>query len=88
MAKIFGYPFNNYQDYDEKYRNIPTILKEIAMKNDCEYLEFQKYFENENFKQYFVDPVHLTNKGNEKLSQLIFENSKTIKSLLKEKGGG
>lgn len=87
MAKDFGNPFNNYEDYEERYRNIPNILKEISMNNDCEHLEFQKDFDDENFKEYFVDPVHLTDKGNKKLSQLIFENSKTIKDLLKEKGG-
>ena len=87
IAKNFGNPLNNYEDYKEKYRNIPNILKEIAVKNDCEYLDIQGYFDNENFKQYFVDPVHLTDAGNKVLSSLIFENSKIIKEFIKQKGG-
>lgn len=81
MAKNFGGLTTNYENYAEKYANVPIILKETAKKYDCEFISLQKFFENGDFKKYFVDPVHLTKEGNKVLSNLIFKNSKSIMEL-------
>lgn len=75
MARNFGGLTTNYESYEEKYKNIPIILKEIAKKYDCEFINLQNYFENDDFKKYFVAPVHLTKKGNIVLSNLIFQRT-------------
>lgn len=81
MARDFGGPTHNYEDYARKYKNIAGVLEEISRKRGCEYLNLQNQFDNSDFKNYFFDPVHLTNDGNVILSRLIFESSKTIKQL-------
>lgn len=82
MAKNFGGPTANYEDYAEKYKNIPPILKAVAERNGCEFLDLQDGFDEKDFRRYFVDPVHFTNDGNIRLSRLIFERSKTLKELI------
>lgn len=82
MAKDFGTITTNYEDYAKKYKNISVILKEIAEKYNCEFISLQSYFDNDDFKKYFIDPVHLTNEGNTILSILIFKNSKIIRELI------
>ncbi|MFH0772449.1 MAG: SGNH/GDSL hydrolase family protein [Candidatus Omnitrophota bacterium] len=82
MAKDFGGLSANYENYAGKYKNIAFILKEIARKRDCEFINLQGYFDADNFKRYFADPVHLTDEGNAVLSALIFENSSVIRKLI------
>jgi lysophospholipase L1-like esterase len=82
MAKNFGGPTANYEDYAEKYRNIPFILRAVADKYGCEFIDLQGCFDEKDFKRYFIDPVHLTDEGNARLSRLIFERSQAIKEAI------
>lgn len=85
MAKNFGTITTNYENYAEKYINIPNMLKEISAKYNCEFINLQDSFNNTDFKRYFFDTVHLTDEGNKTLSKLIFQNSRYIKELINNK---
>ncbi|RKY33292.1 MAG: hypothetical protein DRP74_00210 [Candidatus Omnitrophota bacterium] len=81
MARNFGEMTTNYEDYSDKYSNIPVILNKIAKKYNCEFIDLHNYFDSNDFKKYFIDPVHLTSEGNNILSKLILQKSKTLKEL-------
>jgi lysophospholipase L1-like esterase len=82
IAKRFGAVTGDFTDYATKYRNIPGILKQLADDERAELVTVQDAFDNEDYKKYFVDPAHLTNEGNEVLSRLIFDRSKTLQGLV------
>jgi lysophospholipase L1-like esterase len=82
IAKRFGAVTGDFTDYAAKYQHIPGILKQVAADEGVELLTAQDAFDNDDYKTYFVDPAHLTNQGNEVLSRLIFDRSKTLQELV------
>ena len=82
MAKNFGGPTRNYESYGTRYENVPTIVRELATRYDAEFLDFQTYFDQRNFRELFTDPVHLTDAGNWELSRLFLERSSTLQAHL------
>lgn len=81
MARNFGGIGHNYENYAERYGNIPGILEDIAQRHGAEFIDLQKDFDAMDFKVMFQDPVHLTDEGNQVLSQLIAERSVTLQKL-------
>jgi hypothetical protein len=55
---------------------------EIADSHGAEFIDLQPDFEHEDLAANFVDPAHLTDAGNLRLSRLIVERSKTLQRLL------
>ena len=82
MAKNFGGPTRNYESYETRYENVPTIVRDLATRYDAEFLDFQTYFDQRNFRELFTDPVHLTDAGNWELSRLFLERSSTLQAHL------
>ena len=82
MAKNFGGPTRNYESYEVRYENVPTIVRELATRYDAEFLDFQTYFDQRNFRELFTDPVHLTDAGNWELRRLFLERSSTLQAHL------
>ena len=82
MAKNFGGPTRNYESYEARYENVPTIVRELATRYEAEFLYFQTYFDQRNFRELFTDPVHLTDAGNRELSRLFLERSRTLQAYL------
>ena len=82
MAKNFGGLTRNYESYETRYENVPTIVRELATRYDAEFLDFQTYFDQRNFRELFTDPVHLTDAGNRELSRLFLERSRTLQAHL------
>ena len=82
MAKNFGGLTRNYESYETRYENVPTIVRELATRYDAEFLDFQTYFDQRNFRELFTDPVHLTDAGNWELSRLFLERSSTLQAHL------
>lgn len=82
IARRFGAVTGDFTDYARKYQHIPGILQQIASEERVELVTVQDAFDNDDYKKYFVDPAHLTNQGNQVLSRLIFERSKTLQGLV------
>lgn len=81
MARNFGGIGHNYEDYAERYVNIPGILEDVARRHGAEFVDLQNDFEAMDFNAMFKDPVHLTDEGNRELSRLIAERSTTLQAL-------
>ena len=82
-AKKFNL-LSDYRSYKNQYKEIPIIMNKLSKKHHAEYLNLQDYFEINDYKLYFKDPVHLTNSGNNRLSRLIVNESEVIMSIIKE----
>ena len=82
-AKKFNL-LSDYRSYKNKYKEIPIVMNKLAKKHHAEYLNLQNYFEINDYKLYFKDPVHLTNSGNNHLSRLIVNESEVIMSIIKK----
>lgn len=85
MAKKFGGPTNNYEHYAELYRPMPTVLREVAEARGVEYLDVSPDFNREDFRLNFIDPAHLTDRGNEMLARLIMERSRTLRQVVEDR---
>ena len=81
MARNFGGIGHNYESYGQRYANIPSILEDVAQRYGAEFIDLQTDFDAMDFKAMFQDPVHLTDDGNQVLSQLIAERSVTLQKL-------
>lgn len=82
IARRFGPLTRDFTGYAAKYQHIPGILQHIAAEEGVELLTVQDAFDNDDYKKYFVDPAHLTDQGNQVLSRLIFDRSKTLQALV------
>lgn len=65
-------PSRDYRQYGEVYLEVPGILKDLAGRYDCLLLD-PKQALYADWKNNFVDPVHLSDKGNEVLSDFLRE---------------
>jgi lysophospholipase L1-like esterase len=81
IAKHFG-ATRNYERYAEPYRGIPAVFRDVAAAHGAEYVSVQDAFERDDFREDFVDPVHFTAQGNERLARLLLERSRTLRSLV------
>ena len=81
MARNFGGIGHNYESYGQRYANIPSILEDVAQRYGAEFIDLQTDFDAMDFEAMFQDPVHLTDDGNQVLSQLIAERSVTLQKL-------
>ena len=82
MAQEFGGPTRNYTSYASRYSQIPELLADVARVHGAEYVRLDDAFSAADYQQFFLDPVHLTDQGNEKLSRLLLERSELIQGLL------
>lgn len=74
MAEKFdSSPLRDYRWYAEIYGEIPLVLKNLALKYECVYLDPKNVLRN-NWEANFLDPVHLTDKGNDIISTFLAEN--------------
>lgn len=70
-----------YESYATRHARIPSILRDMAREERCEFLDFQESFAFEDYQKDFVDPVHLTDNGNAVFVRLLVEPSETIRQV-------
>ncbi|SVC89156.1 uncharacterized protein METZ01_LOCUS342010, partial [marine metagenome] len=88
VAQDFGGPTRNYTSFASRYSQIPELLADVARVHGAEYVRLDDAFSAADYQQFFFDPVHLTDQGNEKLSRLLLERSESIQGLLGSQAEG
>lgn len=74
MAEKFSLsPTRDYRWYKEIYQEVPGTLKKLALKYNSYFLDPSPDL-SINWEDNFIDPVHLTDKGNEVLSAYLLKN--------------
>lgn len=81
MAKKFSLgPNRDYRWYGSIYKEIPIVLEKMAVDHGCIFLDPREALSFQ-WERNFIDPVHLTDKGNEILSDFILQNLGSILSV-------
>lgn len=72
VSEKFG-PYKDYRSYRKLYLEIPEVLKNLAKKYNCHFLD-PKDILYADWRNNFVDCVHLTDRGNEVFSTFLADN--------------
>jgi Tfp pilus assembly protein PilF len=74
------YAFCLKNDITPVFLNYPTFdniaMKEFVSNNDVYFIDLYKYFGKNTKKEYLLGKYHLTNEGNEKIAEIIFNRLK------------